>query len=126
MKAAKTITPLTAAEIRAGIARLMASAFMTAPEGREATGHDFTEAIDATGQFRVDVGEDVSEIVDGYGVEINVACMTEDLAFALVTSRLTAAEIFTLGTSEDAIRLFEKSWTWQDVLSRRSPQAVSA
>lgn len=117
---------LTAAEIRAGVARLMSSDLMTNPAGRIDTGHGFTEVTDAVHQFRADAGEDVSEIVKRYGVDRNVRTVIESLAFSLVTSRLTKAEIFTLGTSEEAIRLVEESSAWQDVLSRRSPRAVSA
>jgi hypothetical protein len=119
-------SPLRKADIRAGLDRLMASDLMTNPAGRVDTGHGFTETLDAVNQFRGEGGKDVSEIVKSYGVDREVRSVIESLAFELVMSRLTEAEIFRLGTSEEAIRLFEESDAWQDVLSRHSPEAVSA
>jgi hypothetical protein len=49
----------------------------------------------------------IPELEEAYGIEFETACVILDLAVALVTKRLSRAEIFTLGTSEEAMRLFE-------------------
>jgi hypothetical protein len=99
-------TLLTDAEIREGIARLTSSALIKArPDS----------AGDLTGTFKVNVGVPILELRDAYGIDSETACVIFDLAVALVTSRLSRSEIFTLGTSEEAMRLFEAECEeWND------------
>ena len=107
MKSTKT-KPLTGVEINEGLKRLMSSALMRAS--------DFNHAADLTAQFRcADVDRSFSALAECIETRAKVTCVIFDLAVALVTSRLTESEVFRLGTSEEAMQLFEATCEeWND------------
>jgi hypothetical protein len=100
----KPTSPLTKAEIREGLERLMASPLMTNAEGRKG---DYLGAVDATSDARTDIGPRIRDL--GLKRAGNVAGVIEDLGFALLAHRLTAEELFRLGTSAEAMQLFEET-----------------
>jgi hypothetical protein len=106
MKSTKTI-PLTDAEIRAGLERLRSSALIKV--------RDAEWAADLTCNFKLNVGLPISELTGPYGIEKGTACVIQDLAVALVTKRLMKEETFRLGTSPEAMQLFEAECDeWND------------
>jgi hypothetical protein len=107
---------LTDAEIRDGMARLMTSALMTSPKGSI---EEHGVAADWAAQFKVgDVAPPLENLAEAFGTNTNVASVIHDLAVALVTKRLCVEEIFRLGTSAEAMRLFESEcWEWNNPLS---------
>ena len=97
--------PLTAAEVKAGLARLMSSALMTSAEGRK---DDYTGALDAASDVRSDMGPRLWPFAKEWGMKGHAPGVIEDLGVALLLSRLSVEELFRLGTSTEAIHLFEK------------------
>lgn len=97
--------PLSKGEIREALDRLMASPLMTSAEGRK---DDYTGALDAASDVRSDVGPRLSPFRKAWGLKGNVPCVIEDLAFALIAHRISAEELFRLGTSLEAMQLFEE------------------
>ena len=114
--------PLTKAEIRAGLARLMSSALIKASDS------NFELAADLAGQFRcADVDRSFSALSERCELGDRLTSVIFDLAVALVTSRLTESEAFRLGTSEEAMRLFESDChEWADPRTRAKNEAVTA
>jgi hypothetical protein len=116
MKNTNPTARLTTAEIREGVDRLMTSALMTSPEGSV---KEHGVAADWAAQFKVgDVDPPLENLAGAFGTNTNVASVIHDLAVALVTKRLCVEEIFRLGTSAEAMRLFESEcWEWNNPLS---------
>jgi hypothetical protein len=105
MKSTKS-KALTTAEIRKGMKRLESSALMKTD--------DAAWAQDLTCNFKLNVGLPISEL-EAYGLNRGTACVIQDLAVALITKRLTKEETFRLGTSPEAMQLFEAECDeWND------------
>jgi hypothetical protein len=117
-----TKTTLTDAEIRVGTARLMSSALIKASDS------NFEHAANLSGQFRcADVDRSFSALAERCELGGKLASVIFDLAVALVTSRLTEGEVFRLGTSKEAMQLFESDCAeWNDPRIRAHNEAVSA
>ena len=122
MKDTKTKTVLTDAEIRAGLARLTSSALIKASDS------NFELAADLVGQFRcADVDRSFSALSERCELGEKLTSVIFDLAVALVTSRLTESEAFRLGTSKEAMQLFESDCAeWNDPRLRANNEAVTA
>jgi hypothetical protein len=118
----RSTVPLTDAEIREGIDRLMSSALIRSSDS------DVEHAANLAGQFRcADVDRAFSALEERCGVGHQLTSVIFDLAVALVTSRLTESEVFRLGTSPEAMRLFESDCDeWNDPRFRAHNEAVSA
>jgi hypothetical protein len=102
---------LSKAEIRAGVARLMASPFVTSPGGRKGDPgkeDDFTGALDASCDLRSDAGPSLWRFAEKWGLEGQVPGIIHELGFALLMERVSAEELFRLGTSPEAIVLLEE------------------
>lgn len=111
----KPNAPLAAAEIRAGIARLMSSPFMTSPEGRKSDSgkeDDYTGALDAACEVNSNRGPSLFPFAEKWGLEGNVPGVIEELGVALLKDRTSVEEIFRLGTSPEAVRLLEGHEAW--------------
>jgi hypothetical protein len=105
--------PLTDLEIRTGLKRLESSALMKASSAMKTGGAGW--AYDLTCNFKLNVGPPPSEIAKAYGSADATAAVIRDLAVALFTKRLTANEAFRLGTSPEAMQLFEAECDeWND------------
>jgi hypothetical protein len=107
-----TSSPLTTAEIRAGIARLMSSPYMKSAEGRkgdDGAEDDWSGALYTASDVRSDAGPDFWPFAESAGAEHNVPGVIQDLGIALVLNRLSVEEIFRLGTSPEAITLLEEN-----------------
>jgi hypothetical protein len=87
----KKSAALAPAEIRAGVNRLMSSAYMKSPAGRQG-----------------DAGPSLFPFAEKWGLEGQVPGIIHELGFALLMERTTPEELFRLGTSEEAIRLLEE------------------
>lgn len=110
--------PLTPCEVREGLDRLLSRRFMRA--GRDG---DYTDAVDWTSEHRSNSsGALFGAFADDHGIPGNAPGVIEDLAVAFVLSRsgLTQEQLFRLGTSEEAIRLFEESDEWKRRTARGS------
>ena len=125
-----TSSPLTAAEIRAGIARLMSSPFMQSPEGRrgdDGKEDDFSGALYTAGDVNSNRGPSLWSFAETWGLEGNVPGVIEDLGIALLKQRLSVEELFRLGTSEEAVRLLEEEEAlWVASLKALHPERASA
>jgi hypothetical protein len=121
MKSMKTKQSLTDAEIREGIDRLMSSALIKASDSK------FEHAANLAGQFRcADVDRSSSALEERCDIGDRLTSVIFDLAVALVTSRLTENEAFRLGTSKEAMQLFESDCAeWNDPRTRAYNESVS-
>ena len=127
----KPNAPLAAAEIRAGIARLMSSPFMTSASARK--GEDpgdpdnYTGALDTASDVRSNAGADFWPFAESAGAEHNVPGVIQDLGIALVLNRLSVEEIFRLGTSPEAIALLEENATrWAERVKAHHAERAAA
>jgi hypothetical protein len=123
-------SPLKKSEIREGIARLMASSGMTSAEGRKGEDgkeDDFTGALDTACDLRSDAGPSLFRFAEKWGLEGNVPGVIRELGFALLMERVTPEELFRLGTSPEAIAMFEKHEKWwaERVRAHNAAEATS-
>ncbi len=121
--------PLTKAEIRAGIARLMASPLMTSAEGRKGDDgkpDNYTGALDSAGDARCNTYPRLYDLGEKWGLEGNEPGVIEELGLALLLSRLTVEELFRLGTSPEAMALFEEYEAREKAWRVRHPVAKPA
>ncbi len=64
-----------------------------------------------TSNYKLDSGLSTDALMKGYGIDEDTAWVISDLAVARVAARLTLEEVFILGTSRAAMRLFETGCT---------------
>lgn len=106
---------LTRVELTEGVGRLKARAF--AADGME-------ELNSFTGTFVFECAAPASRALVAQGLDWDAANAIVDLALALLASRLTAEEALRLGTSEEALTLFEtRSSEWKTQLKWRAEAA---
>ncbi len=108
---------LTAAEVAAGLARLKAAPFMVRNVEYQDDPGSFRIA-DAATDFIFEAAPGFSETFTaehGIPADQEEDSIIRDLAYALALSRLTPEELFRLGTSEEALRLFTERGDWQAV-----------
>lgn len=78
-----------------------------------------------TGTFLFEMAAPASRALEARGLDGETASAVMDLALALRASEMTPDEAFRLGTSEDALSLFEsRSSEWQTRLRWRAEQAA--
>jgi len=127
-------SPLKKSEIREGLARLMASPLMKSAEAHrrdDGEPDDYSGAADTACDFRSDAGPDLFDFAEKWGLEGQVPAVINELGFALLASRLTVEELFRLGTSPEAIRLFEEYKTrrdedWDTYHAKKAAEAKAA
>jgi hypothetical protein len=107
--------PLTPLEVKAGLARLNAARFM-------AWNHEYQDEPggyiigDAASDFIFELAPKLSDTFDaehGIPTDQDISSIIQSLAFALVLSRLAHEDVFRLGTSEEALRLFTEKGDWR-------------
>jgi hypothetical protein len=119
--------PLADSEIREGLERLMRSALMTCPDARPKDAQGFSGASDMTSWFASGIGASLVDFADEHGLAPDVRRVIEDLALALVRSKLSVEDLFRFGTSPEAMRLFEQECEeWHVCIARCRADEVSS
>jgi hypothetical protein len=99
-----------------GVERLKARAF--AANGMQALN-------ELTGTFIHERAAPASRALEAHGLDYETASVVVDLAMALLASGLTPERALRLGTSKEALTLFEtRSREWQTFLKWRAEQAA--